>query len=118
MREPYANIREILGSFIGKRIVDITQHDEEEFRAGEESYVMLLFDDGNFLKFPVTDLGFEHSEEKPAARAVPGEEVAGKEECVEKCPLCGAACCVDHSRRSEHECATAGCMIWRTGDRP
>src|SRR3569833_1018858 len=80
MSEPYANIREILGSFIGKRIVDITQHDEEEFRAGEESYVMLLFDDGNFLKFPVTDLGFDLSEEKPAAPAVPGEEVAGKEE--------------------------------------
>jgi hypothetical protein len=31
--EPYANIRKegFLGKYIGKRLVDITQHDEDEY---------------------------------------------------------------------------------------
>jgi len=60
----YANIRQILGRFIGQRLVDITQHDEEEWKAGKESYVCLMFDSGNTMTFPITDLGFEHTEEE------------------------------------------------------
>jgi hypothetical protein len=59
--EPYATIREVLGSLIGRRVVDITQHDRDEWEAGEEAYVMLMFDDGSYVKFPVTELGFDHN---------------------------------------------------------
>ncbi len=59
--EQYANIREILGYMIGKKIIDITQHDQEEFEE-EGSFVMIMLEDGSFLKFPVGDEGFYHSD--------------------------------------------------------
>lgn len=49
--ESYANIRDILGHLIGRTVVDITQHDKEDFVAGDDAYVELMFDDGNTLKF-------------------------------------------------------------------
>ncbi len=61
----YANIRELLGGFIGRTIVDITQHDEEEWRQSRKSYVMLMFDDGKWIKFYVGDAGFSHGEGPP-----------------------------------------------------
>jgi hypothetical protein len=60
---PYANIRQILGYLIGKRIVDVTQHDREDFDT-EGSYVMLLMEGGHYLKVPVGDDGFDHSGEQ------------------------------------------------------
>lgn len=59
--EAYANIRELIGKFIGKRLIDITQHDQEEFKENGISYVMLMFEDGEFLTFPIGDEGFSHS---------------------------------------------------------
>jgi len=60
MAQPgYANIREILGEFVGRTIIDITQQDEDEFRETGEAYVMLHFDDGSYMKFPIEDRGFE-----------------------------------------------------------
>lgn len=60
--ENYSNIRQILGGFIGKRIVDITQHDEEEFAEDGQRFVMLMFEDGNTIKFYAND-GFEVTED-------------------------------------------------------
>ena len=57
----YSNIRELLGPFIGQKLVDITQHDQEEWEAGQEAYVCLMFDSGHTIKFPITDEGFEHT---------------------------------------------------------
>ena len=54
----YVNIRQIIGNFIGKRLVDITQHDKEEWEKNKESYVMLMFDDGNYMKFIIGEDGF------------------------------------------------------------
>lgn len=54
----YANIRDILRAFIGKRIVDITQHDADEFAEDGRAYVSLLFDDGGLLEFPIGEDGF------------------------------------------------------------
>ena len=57
--DAYANIRQILSGYIGRTIVDITQHDEDEFAVTKQSYVMLMFDDGKTLRFPVGDDGFD-----------------------------------------------------------
>jgi hypothetical protein len=69
MSSPYANIRGVLGRFIGQKLVEITQHDQEEWKAGKEAYVCLMFDSGNTITFPITDLGFEHTEEEEEAPA-------------------------------------------------
>jgi len=51
----YVTIREHLGSFIGRKIVEITQQDEEEYRQTGKAYVMLMFDDGSTLTFSLTE---------------------------------------------------------------
>lgn len=56
----YSNIRELLGDVIGRTVVDITQHDKEQFEE-EGSFVQLHFDDGSYLKFPIGDAGFHHN---------------------------------------------------------
>lgn len=45
------NIREILGHLVGKRVMFISQHDEDEIARGGDSYVELIFEDSNTLKF-------------------------------------------------------------------
>lgn len=65
--EIYSNIRSILNELIGKRLVDITQHDEDEFAETQKSYVMLMFEDGNYVKFFVGDDGFCHNCDEEAA---------------------------------------------------
>lgn len=52
-----SNIRELLGGFIGKKILDITQHDPDEVDEGH--YVMLMFDDGSFAKFYVNGILYD-----------------------------------------------------------
>lgn len=61
MSEEYSNIRAIIGYLIGQRVVDITQHDAEEYLETKQSYIQILFEDGNYLKFFVGDEGFIHS---------------------------------------------------------
>lgn len=56
--ETYANIRQILGDFIGKTIVDITQHDADEWERSHQGYILLLFEDGSVIKFWQGDEGF------------------------------------------------------------
>lgn len=53
--EMYANIRELLGIFIGKRLVDVTQHDKDEWDATKCAYILLMFDDGSAVKFLLGD---------------------------------------------------------------
>lgn len=54
------DIREILGPLIGRKLLDITQHDNAE---EEGSFIQLLFDNGSYLKFPVGEEGFHHNVE-------------------------------------------------------
>jgi hypothetical protein len=58
--EEDATIRnaEFMGPLIGRTIIDVTQHDAEEFAETHESYFMLMFDDGSALKCVVGDAGF------------------------------------------------------------
>ena len=49
----YANIREILAPCLGQTIVDITQHDAEDFdKDPNEGFVALHLANGHTLKFP------------------------------------------------------------------
>ena len=65
---PYATIRDHIGYLVGKRLVDITQHDAEDFDPDDGSgcFVCLHFEDGSWLKFNMgVDIGgcdFEHQE--------------------------------------------------------
>lgn len=56
----YANIREIIGELIGQRVVDITQHDQEDWREDGASFVCFHFEGGGTVTFPITDGGFKH----------------------------------------------------------
>lgn len=47
----YANIRQILGHLIGRELMDITQHDEDEFRESGECFVCLMFKGGGTVTF-------------------------------------------------------------------
>jgi hypothetical protein len=47
-----ASIRRLLGNFIGQTVVDITQHDVEDWLAGGDPYVQIQFGNGEFLQFP------------------------------------------------------------------
>lgn len=58
----YSNIRSLLGEFIGRRVVDITQHDEDEFKENGACYVALHFDNGGTITFDITDDGGFHVE--------------------------------------------------------
>lgn len=51
----FDNIRdpELLGSFIGRRLVDVTQTDVDELQRGEPNEVMLHFDNGATVSFRV-----------------------------------------------------------------
>jgi hypothetical protein len=60
----YANIREVLGWLKGKTIVDITQHDADDFNLRGECFVQLMLDDGGWVRFPIGDDGFWHHDAK------------------------------------------------------
>lgn len=49
--DTYANIREILSDFIGTKLVEVTQHDEDEFKETGLSYIALHFDNGKTMTF-------------------------------------------------------------------
>lgn len=42
----YATIRDAIGELIGKRLVEVTQHDEEFFRESNVGFIDLMFDSG------------------------------------------------------------------------
>jgi len=72
----YANIRNFLGHLVGKTLVDVTQHDEDEYLETQESYVMLLFDCGDTVKFPISDAGFCFTREGEEVPVEPYDEDA------------------------------------------
>lgn len=47
----YATVRDHLGRFVGRTIVDVTQHDEEYFRETGRAFVDLMFDSGDVIRF-------------------------------------------------------------------
>ena len=58
MSDDPVNIREVLGRFIGQRILDITQQDPEEFAENKETRIYFHMQDGNSISFPIGDDGF------------------------------------------------------------
>lgn len=55
--ELYANVRDLLGRFIGCRLVDVTQQDRDEFDE-RGAFVTLMFDNGETVEFPIGEDGF------------------------------------------------------------
>lgn len=62
--EPYANIREVLGILLQQRVIEITQHDPEDWAASRDSFICLHFENGVTLRIPVGDEGI-HLENLP-----------------------------------------------------
>lgn len=61
--EIHSNIRGILGWAVGKEILDITQHDKDDFSESGISFVFLSLSNGGFLKFRISDnLGFDYND--------------------------------------------------------
>lgn len=58
--ENYSNIRELIGHYVGKKLVDVTQHDAEEFDEDGVSYVLLMFEGGLTIQFDIGDDGGFH----------------------------------------------------------
>lgn len=55
--ERYVTVREFMGHCVGQRVVDITQHDEEEFLEDGSSYIAIHFEDGTTVTFNIGDDG-------------------------------------------------------------
>lgn len=75
----YSNVRdpEMLGPLIGARVVDITQHDAEEY-PDTGSRIYLHFDNGMTLWFPIGDDGFGITDH-PCPGEDDGDDSAGNE---------------------------------------
>ena len=56
----YVNVRDpdMLGPFIGQRVIEVTQHDKDEFEETKQSYIAIHFENGGTLTFPIGDAGF------------------------------------------------------------
>jgi len=58
--ESYSNIRDILGDLVGQRLVEVTQHDMDEWQETGEAYIMLMFENGASLQVFIGEDGFEY----------------------------------------------------------
>lgn len=57
--ENFQSIRTVLTNFIGQKVIDITQIDDEEWETGEHPYLTLMFENGSYLKMYSCGMGFE-----------------------------------------------------------
>lgn len=92
MIDTHRNIREILGEFIGKTVMDVSQHDDPE-----PAFVQLTFTDSTWVRFPVSEDGFDAhvgDDHRPTRCGVCGGTlvlIRGKhphEDNREVCPTC------------------------------
>ena len=77
--EPYANIRtdSLLGPILGQRVVDVTQHDEEEYQEDGEGVVYVHFENGYTLRVVLSEEpGRVTLVSTPAARPFSANETA------------------------------------------
>lgn len=51
----YITVRDQLQEFIGQRLVEVTQHDEEEYRETGEAYIMLMFENGAVMQITLRE---------------------------------------------------------------
>lgn len=71
MGELEGRMRELIGDFIGKTVIDITTSDVGDPLPDGYDFVMLMFEDGSCLKFPIGNNGFERF--PPRTELVQGE---------------------------------------------
>jgi hypothetical protein len=55
----YATVRDIFREFIGQTVVDITQHDQDEWEETGEGYILLMFGNGATIKITVAEGNIE-----------------------------------------------------------
>lgn len=55
----YANIRELL-PLAGRRVLDVTQHDEADYLAGDPAFIAIHFDDGTTVTIVIDDSSLVH----------------------------------------------------------
>lgn len=60
--DPYVTVRELLGKLMGQRVIEITQHDEEEFITEQACYISLHFENGLTVTFHIGESGFDLEE--------------------------------------------------------
>jgi hypothetical protein len=58
-QEYFQNIRGVFANFMGQKVVDITQIDDDEWENGDHPYITLMFENGSFLKMYSCGMGFE-----------------------------------------------------------
>lgn len=58
--DTYANIRELLGSFVGKRLEDVTQHDRDDWEQDGRTFVTLMFEGGDTITFNTGERACTH----------------------------------------------------------
>ena len=72
--EVVANIREILGLFIGQRLLEITQNEVGELADPDaDGFIQLMFENGQYIKFFIADS--EHYKAKAPLCFSDGHEV-------------------------------------------
>lgn len=54
---PYVTVRKLFGSFIGDRILDITQQDEDDFKRDGEAFIQFFFESGRAIKVVIGEDG-------------------------------------------------------------
>ena len=53
-RQSYSTIRELL-PIVGRRVLDVTQHDDVDWLCGLPAFIVLHFDDGTMMRIIVED---------------------------------------------------------------
>lgn len=61
----YATVREILKDFVGHTLVDITQHDREDFARDGKAFVMLHFSNNRAIYVGLDGKPIAYDEDEP-----------------------------------------------------
>lgn len=61
----WTNIRGVLGHMVGQKIIDITQHDSEEYEQDGKTYIMFMLEGGDYFKVFLSEEGFDCSMPEP-----------------------------------------------------
>lgn len=48
-------VRDQLAEFIGQRLIEVTQHDPDEYRSDHHAYIMLMFENGAVMQISLRE---------------------------------------------------------------
>lgn len=70
----YGNVRDFLGCFVGRTVVDVTQHDPQDFALNRQAFIEIMFDDASTIRFALADDGVSYNCETVNCALHPPEE--------------------------------------------